>query len=206
MKTLITIRNRDIKNSYAFKNKNIFLIFIIMMSAVFFVYLTYKSKLFEGIFSGNIELLNVYLNFIKNNSKPEVFTGLLLSAFVCYLSVALFSTSIIGAPLIYITVFFKVTGLGTLLFSLYSEYGLSGIEYSVLVLLPGKYLMLLSLLLLSDSSSRLCTSIAGDIKGKSEEIKKYIIILVFTALLMLISVIIDYFAVTVFAGLFDLKN
>ncbi len=203
MKTLIATRKIDIKNSFLFKYKSILILFFIMISAVFFGLIMQNSESGNGIFYRIIDVFGDYIISVKNYNKPEIFSGLLLSSFVCYAVIALFSTSIIGAPLIYAVIFFKIAGLSTVLFAIYSEFGLSGIEYSLLVLLPGKYFMILSLLILADSSSQLCNVIVKDIQSKPEKIKNYIMILVFSAVILLISVIIDYFTLTTFAGLFD---
>ncbi len=203
MKTLFTTRKIDLRNSYIIKNKNVFILFLVMMSAVIFGFIMHKYSIGEDVFADVIDICGNYMASAKNNSKPEIFWRLLLSAFACYAAIMLLSSSIIGEPLIYTVIFFKITGLSTILFALYSEFGLSGIEYSALVILPGKYFMILSLIILADYSSQLCKLIVKDIQNKAEQLKKFIIILILTAAIMLISVAIDFFTLTTFAGLFD---
>lgn len=174
-----------------------------MLSAVISGMIFYKFNGADSICLRINEIFNEYMLFVKNNSKPDVFSGLLLSAFVFYIALTLLSTSIIGKPLIYLAVFFKISGLSTLLFTLYSQIGLKGIEYSLLIMLPGKYLMILSLFILADSSSQLCNIIMDNIQGRSDKIKKHIIILIITAIIMIISVVFDYFTLIAFAGLFN---
>ena len=199
---MIATRKTDLRNNFIIKNKNVFVLFFVMLFAVCFGVLIAKYDSDFDFFYEVSQILDNYLAFIKINSKPEIFIGLLLSSFVCYAVVSLLSTSVIGAPLIYAVVFFKIAGLSAMLYVLYTEYGLKGLEFSVLVLLPGKYLMLLSLFLLADSSTQICNSIIKDTQLNSEKIKKYAMILLVTAVIMLLSVIIDYLAQTAFCELF----
>lgn len=203
MKTLIATKSFDLKSSYFYKNKNIFILFIIMISAVISALMLYESNDGISIYNRIADIFVEYIQFTKNISKPDIFSSLLISAFVSYIAVVLVSTSIIGRPFVYFVVFFKIIGLSAVLFTLYSEFGLNGMEYSLLVMLPGKYLMILSMLILADSSSRICKILMIDVQSKSDKIKKYIIILIITALIMLISAVIDYFTLIAFAELFD---
>lgn len=203
MKTHIVSKKINLNNTFLFRQKNILLLFFVMIVAVIFGALINKTTVADDLYNKVIVLLSDFFYSVNNNSKPEIYSGLLLSSLACFIIIMLLSTSVIGAPLIYTVIFFKLAGLSNVLFILYSEYGLNGLEFAVLVLLPGKYFMILALLILADSSTHISNVHLKEVQKKPGIIKKYFVILALVLLLLMLSVTVDFFALSTVTGLFD---
>lgn len=191
-----------LKNTELLQNKSTIITFLLLVVAVVAGVLFYS--LFNELLNENLcASFTAFSELVAEKSKPEIFSGLLLSIFIYLLLVFLFSTSVIGAPFIYILSFLKLMGLGAVVAYIYSAFGLKGIEYCLLVLLPGKFFLILAIMILTDSAVHLSRSIR--LKDSDNVIEYKIIfarfILVF--IIATLSVLIDYATCIFFSSLFD---
>ena len=83
---------------------------------------------------------------------------------------------------------------------------LKGIEYCLLVLFPGKFIMLFAMILLSQNclitSNNIRLSARGN-KDRVVELDKYILRTVFIAMIILVSSTVDFITIISFSSLFD---
>lgn len=199
---VITPKKLNIKENTLSKNKITVTTFLIMILGIIFGAVFYNFAHSE--LKNNLEIAFRSFNddFI-NKSKPEILSGLLLTALVYIVLVFLFSTSVIGAPFIYSLTFFKLLGLGTLVSYIYSSYGLKGVEYCILILLPGKFFMILGSLILTDSSVYFSRSIRKISDNNKAELKKQFAIFIIVLIIFTVSVAVDYFTLIFFSDLFS---
>ena len=138
----------------------------------------------------------------KDKSKPELFSDLLLGPFIFNLIIVLFSTSVFGDKIVSVLLYIRTLGLGLLISYIYSRYGLIGIEYVFLIILPGKLIYILSLVL----AIKNCYFTVNLIKEKSEsnnrQLNVIIIRYVIALLLLIFSVVIDTLNRAIFSDLF----
>ncbi len=199
---VITRNFGQIKRMDINKYKSTIITFLIMLIAVisgpiFYFFAQYGLKEKFSVVFLSFSGLNI------ETSKPDIFTGLLVWTFIYLIIMLLCSTSVIGAPLVYLITFLRITSLSTLISYIYSEFGLKGIEYCLIVLLPGKFFLLLSYLIMTDA----CIEISRNIKAKSikgQPDSGNISVKIVTAMVFsLLQIVTDYFAIILFSGLFD---
>ena len=190
------------KNSGIYKNKNNFN--RLTLISFFVIVLSFVSGSLICIFSDqSYEELNnsfyEFLNFTAEKSKTEVYSGLLLINLICFILIFFFSTSIIGTPFIYIVTSFRYIGLGLLVTYIYASFGLKGIEYCLLIMLPGKFFMVFADIMLVDLSVYL----SKNLKKIKISDKRYLLILLCSCILLLISSAVDTAFISLFGKLFE---
>lgn len=190
------------KNSGIYKNKNNFN--RLTLISFFVIVLSFVSGSLICIFSDqSYEELNnsfyEFLNFTAEKSKTEVYSGLLLINLICFILIFFFSTSIIGTPFIYIITSFRYIGLGLLVTYIYASFGLKGIEYCLLIMLPGKFFMVFADIMLVDLSVYL----SKNLKKIKISDKRYLLILLCSCILLLISSAVDTAFISLFGKLFE---
>ncbi len=144
-----------------------------------------------------------YFNMLKSKSKPVSFADLLLPYLFFHMVVILSSTSIIGDVVITILSCLRISGLTILVLHIYSTYRLIGIEYAFLILFPGKLFYILSVILIMKTGYHTVNSIKRKDKDRAYGINENIARYVFSVIIMLLSVVIDYVTVSSFADLFS---
>lgn len=190
--------NKSVLKDYGTTISTVLILSLSIISGVIFY--TFCNELFDAELS---ILFNNYTETFINKSKPEILSGLLLGNIIYFLLMILFSTSVIGAPFIYFVSALKVMGIGTIIAYIYSAFGLKGIEYSILIIFPGKFFLILSMIILIDSSVYMCTNIRKNQKENAVDLKKQVIRVVFVLLFMLVSSVIDFITLSVFSDLFQ---
>lgn len=198
---VIAPRRINVNKTTFSQNKTTVTTLLIMISAVVAGTVLYTLTKQRSDDSLDIAFMNFTGEFI-NKSKPEIFSGLLLGTGIYLVLIVLFSTSVIGVPFIYSLTFLKMMGLGTLVSYIYSIYGLKGVEYCILIVLPGKFLLILGSLILTDSSVYLSRSIRQKDKDKKTDLRKQALRFLFVLIIMTLSVTVDFLTLTFFSKLF----
>lgn len=184
------------------RNKQIFLTVylsvFVLAGIILFIYLKEKS-------AGTVNLsFNEYIQFIKTESKPVVFMGLLSGNISFFVLIIFLSSNLFGKPLIYILCALKISALSFVVTYLYNTFQIKGIEYALLVLLPGKLLLILAIIL----SITLASDFIDEfIRRKSESkavFSNSIIKLLFVFSIILLSTAIDTITAVSFSALFQL--
>ena len=140
--------------------------------------------------------------FITRN-KAEIFFSMLTLALFYIILMLLSSTSIIGSLFVYSINFIKISALSIVVTHIYFVYGLRGLEYSLLVILPGKLFLLLSYLIITDACIEITKNIRSvSLKHKSD-VKNISVRVVTGVILSTLHVITDYTVLTLFSGLFE---
>ena len=166
------------------------------------LYCFLKENLYSEVFSFFINFFSDY----TQKSCLEILSGLIISELPYIFMMLIFSFSAIGFPFTIIFTFIKSLA-PTLLFShLYYEYGLNGAEYVFLVLLPGEIICIFGVLLMTKSSFNLSKFFSDNIKvtrGESaEEIRSFTLKFAVSTVIILISNVITFLAVSCFGSLF----
>ncbi len=146
-----------------------------------------------------------FLHFTQSTSL-EIFTGLLLAHIPYIILMIVFGNSAYGLSFIIILSFIKITGLSMLNALIYSEYGLKGIEYALLVFFPGKFILILSVLIMMNFCIYNSMHVKGALKGEwknKDSGTLYITKAVTAVLLFILSSVIDCFFTASFSSLFS---
>lgn len=155
------------------------------------------------------ELFDSFVRFstdFSNKNKPEIFSGLVLQNLSYYLLMIVFSVSALGTPAILFFSFVKSMGLGMLTTHIYDAYALKGIEYSLLVLFPGKIFLIFAMILLTQNCYVMSVDISRSLRNKSEggvEFRKFALRALLILIVITMSGIIDFVTVISFSSLFD---
>ena len=187
------------------KNKSLVLSFIFIFSGVIFGTIVYNLDI-SGLYQ---EMMEVFLAFnidFNDKSSIELFAGLILSGFIYFASMFVLGGNFFGKELILFVTMIKSSGIGALIAYLYSEYGIRGFEYTLLIFIPGKFILLFGMLLMTkccyDMSDTLRRGITeqGSIKTYMKEytVKSFISLFVF-----FLSWFIDFVCICTFLQLFS---
>ncbi len=165
-----------------------------------------------AVYTAFTELLNEkindvfmeHLDYVENTLKSDILYGLIFNCVIYVILLLMFSTSVIGTPYIYAITFIKILGIAVTASHLYFNYGIKGIEYSIIVFMPGKIFLIMATLILIDYS----TYISNRIRAKentfdSLDVKKLSVWLIVLLLIMALSVAVDFFTTSFFSDLFN---
>ena len=173
-----------------------------------------------GIISGTIiflvsddtvaeTLFEYFISFttdFTNKNKPEILSGLILSHIPYFVVMEILGVSVVGIYLIPMITFIKSVGIGMLVTYIYQMFTLKGIEYCLLVLFPGKFILIFAMILLAQNclitSDNIRLSAHGN-KDRVVELNKYILRTIFIAMIIIVSSIIDFITIISFSSLFD---
>lgn len=195
--------NKFKKNKSIFKDYGITIttVLILVLSVAFGVvyYMFFKDNINEELSI----LFNDYTSIFVKSSKPSIISGLLSGNIIYFLLMLLFSTSVIGIPFLYFFSATRMIGLGTVTAYIYSTYGLKGIEYCALIFFPGKLFLILAVLILTDSCIYMCRSLRKNQNDDVSGAKKSVVRIIFVLIFIILSVLFDFFTITLFSGLFD---
>ncbi len=155
------------------------------------------------------ELFKYFISFetdFSSKSFAEIFFGFLAVNLVYITLVVIFGTSAIGKIPVVLLTLIKSVGIGALASYLFSEYGLQGLEYFMLVFFPGKVILLFSMVLLIQnsllSSHKIRQVVGGNLSEKAD-IKLYLMRTLIILLFFALSSLIDTCTIKLFSSLFD---
>lgn len=167
-----------------------------------------------GIFLGsNIEELmknqmvenitSMFLNDFKNRASQPIFYVFIssLSAAFLYILISFFmGLSIWGFLFVPLIPFFRGLSIGLVQNYLYSQYGLKGILFQIIVLFPGIFISSIAILLMAKESMLVSQTFSSSLVFKENskyeknvDLKDYIIKIGIILSLILLSVVVDIF-------------
>lgn len=184
------------------KNSKTIITFSVMLSAIIFGALFYNFAATD--FKDTLtSLFQCYSDIISEKNKTEILAVILLPSVLFTVVMLLCSSSVIGMPFIYAIDFIRVSSLTILISHICSLYALNGIEYCIIVLLPGKSFMLLSYMIITDASSDIIKSIRRHSGNSRIDIQNMFFRISAGVVLTFLHIVTDYLTVTIFSGLFD---
>ena len=155
-------------------------------------------------------ILNEYfISFSKefiNKDKSEIFSGLVFQNLIYFIVMLVLATCAFGTPAVFVLSFIKVMGLGMLVTYIYDSYALKGLEYCLLILFPGKLILIFSMLLLTQSCYLMSIDIYDKIKSNNDRVvdfKKFSLRALLIFVFMFLSGILDLITFTSFSTLFN---
>lgn len=205
MKISAVISKGAIKSEDSFRGRINIIVFLVVASAIIsgtVLYILSENYLSDGI----KESFNSFYSEFACGTKTEVFTGLFLSNLPFVVFAVILGSSSTGYLIIPIIGFIKIIGLGVVNTYLYSSFGLKGLEYSLLIFTPGKFLLIFSVIFLMQSCIDNSIKIKSVLKGesKTESYRTYYTVrIVFAAVMMLLSSLIDCILAVSFSKLFS---
>lgn len=185
---------------------------LIVSAAVLFCGIAAGALLFRtnSSYMSN-EIYRYFISFstdFSGKSYIEILSGFLSVNVLFFCVAAILGTSALGDIPVFVLTFFKASGIGALTSYLYSTYGLRGFEYFILVLFPGKIFLVISMLLLAQSSSMSSIRVRKCINKLSQEeydLKVYLLRSLFILILIIVSCLVDSVAIKLFSPLFSLS-
>ena len=157
------------------------------------------------------ELCKYFISFstdFSGKSYLEILSGFLSVNIIYYCIVMIMGTSALGDAPIVIMTFLQSTGLGALTSYLFTSYGIRGFEYFLLVLFPGKVILMIASLLAAQNVLISVNHIRSCLKHNLREeyqLKEYLIRSLFVLAIMTISCLSDSVTIKLFASLFSLN-
>ena len=206
MKISAVIRNpsKDIFNTIS-ENKSAVQSALIIASGIVIGTLLYIFD-FENL---TRDLCEYFINFtmdFSHKSKPEIFSGLLIPDLIYLIAMVTLGTCAFGKHSVVCISLVNSMGLGMLTSYIYDNFALKGIEYCLMVLLPGKFLFVLSMILLTQNSVITSKQIKESAYGLGDRVvdfRKYIIRILVIMVIILLSASVDFLALISFSSLFD---
>lgn len=157
------------------------------------------------------ELCKYFLSFSTDFSGKnylEILSGFLSVNIIYYSIVVIMGTSALGdAPIVFMT-FLQSTGIGALTSYLFTTYGIRGFEYFLLVLCPGKIILIIASLLAAQNGLKSVIHIRSCLRHEHREeyhLKDYLIRSFIVLGIMAISCLVDSVTIKLFASLFNLN-
>ena len=145
----------------------------------------------------------------SNKNKPEILSGIIIVNIPYFFIMLFLGTSTIGGAISLLITAFKSIGISFLTTYIYHNFTLKGIEYCLLILFPGKFLLILAMLMLTKNSLETSMKIYRKIHlNQDSEIRfdKYILRSAVIFLIIILSAFIDFFTMTCFSALFDFTS
>lgn len=156
------------------------------------------------------EIKIIFLDFISESlgnsyirTLPLQITVNLSYVFICFVS----GTSIYGRFLIYLLCYYKMVGIASIASTLIKSYLLKGLEYCLLIFIPGKLLLVFGIILITVNSLKvskaLCDLHKEGIALATYDKSIYLKQIAFSCLIILLSSIIDTILPEIFLPLFE---
>ncbi len=205
MKISAVISKDIIKRSDAMKdrlNVKVFSVIAFALLSGTLLYILSENYLVEEM---RESFIGFYSDF-SSKSKTEVFTGILLAHLPYVAIMIILGSSSIGYLLIPLISYTKIAGISFLNSYLYSAFGLKGIEYSLLILFPGKFLMLFSVVFLMQCCIDNSVSVKNIIKGESRAENNgtfYAVRIAVAVIFLVFSSLVDCILAVSFSSLFS---
>ena len=165
------------------------------------LYIVSDEALLEDL--GNRFIL--FANEFINKNKPEIFSGLIFQDIIYCAFMLVFAFCIFGTPIVFLLSFIKAMGLGLLTTYIYDIYALKGIEYCLLVIFPGKLILIFAMILLTQNCYVNSTQMTKKLLYQSDggvSLKKYILRTQIILIVIIISSITDFITLNSFSSLF----
>ena len=157
----------------------------------------------------NSSLVEYFINFstdFSNKNKPEILSGIILSHIPYFIMMIIFGTSVVGTPAVILLTNIKSMGIGLLTTYIYSSFSLKGIEYCLLVMFPGKFILIFAMILLTQSCFVTSNDIIQRLKNKEGRVvslEKFAVRSILIFGLIILSALIDFLANISFSSLFN---
>lgn len=206
MKISAVIRNpsKDIFNAIN-ENKSAVQSTLIIISGIVIGAILYIFNL-ENLSGDMFEYFISFSMDFTHKSKPEIFSGLLIPDLIYVIVMVILGTCVFGTHSVACISLINSMGLGMLITYIYDNFALKGIEYCLIVLLPGKFLLVLAMILLTQNSvitSRLIKDSAYGRGDRVVDLRKYIIRILVITVIIILSTLVDFLTVISFSSLFD---
>ena len=206
MKISAVIRNpsKDIFNAIN-ENKSAVQSTLIIISGIVIGAILYIFNL-ENLSGDMFEYFISFSMDFTHKSKPEIFSGLLIPDLIYVIVMVILGTCVFGTHSVAYISLINSMGLGMLITYIYDNFALKGIEYCLIVLLPGKFLLVLAMILLTQNSvitSRLIKDSAYGRGDRVVDLRKYIIRILVITVIIILSTLVDFLTVISFSSLFD---
>lgn len=155
------------------------------------------------------EAADLFVSFFtdfSDKSRLEIFSGLALEGIIYFLALFIAGSNIFGKELTLLLTALKASGITAIISVLYSNYGLKGLEYTLLVFLPGKTVLFFTMLFMT----KFCYEFSADLRREKACLKEtkavtgvFAVKSIIALLIMLLSWLTDFLCITVFSGLFS---
>lgn len=194
-----------LKNKAHFESSIVYSVSVILLA---FIFGTVICVLDNNFVSAN--LFETFTNFItnfSNNSFLEVLLSNLFTEIIYMTTIFLLGTSFIGKIPVYIVTFIKMSGISVFVTYLFSSYGISGLEYFIIIMLPSTIVQIFYVLILNERCSLLSSKIKKKLFDDAEnnlDIKNYAIETAFVFVLIVISSVLKSVCIKLFSSLFEL--
>lgn len=150
-------------------------------------------------------------DFSERSSQPKVYTFIasFSSSYIFILFILMMSLSFFGSVTIPIIIFFRGVGLGITSGYLYLIYGLKGIAYHILILLPGIFISSIAILLVSSHAINFSIKFASKITPKPTEDRLWLKLIEYfkkcsyLSIILIFSSIIDMIQMILFSNFFN---
>ncbi len=166
MKISAVISKDIIKRSGMAKNKlnlTVFLVIALALLSGTVLFIISEKNLSKEI---GDSFISFYSDF-SSKTNGEIFTGMLSSHLPYVILMIILGKSSVGYAVIPVLSFTKIIGISFLNTYLYSVFGLKGVEYSLLIFIPGKFLMIFSVIFLMQCCMENSLNIKNILKGES---------------------------------------
>ena len=147
-----------------------------------------------------------YAAEFSQKNKPEIFSGLIGYDLIFLLVMTILGTCAFGTPALICLSIVSSMGLSMLTAFIYDNFALKGIEYCLMVFLPGKFFLILALILLTQNCVVTSKSIIDSLNSKADRVvdfRKYSLRVLVIAVIIFLSAIVDFITLTGFSSLFD---
>lgn len=157
------------------------------------------------------ELCKYFIAFstdFSGKSYLEILSGFLSVNIIYFTIIIVMGTSALGDVPIIIMIFMQSMGIGALTSYLFTTYGIRGFEYFLLVLFPGKIILMVASILSAQNGLKSVIQIRGCIRHSQREeysFKLYLIRSVMILAVMSVSCLVDSVTIKLFASLFNLN-
>lgn len=155
------------------------------------------------------DLIDYFISFslnFANKNKPEIISGLIMQNLVYFIAMLILGTSFIGTPAVYAISAIKSAGLGLLATYIYDSFALKGIEYCLLVLFPGKFILIFAMILLTQNCGHTSSEVLTSIKhmeSRGVDFRKFTARSLLILIILFLSSVVDFFTLISFSQLFD---
>ncbi len=201
--------NRNKEITYFFKNNKL----LIFLSVALISGMIFGALGIKFIKLDTIKKLDFLFatDFSERNSQPKVYTFIasFSSSYIFTLLILIMSLSFFGSITIPIIIFFRGVGLGITSGYLYLIYGLKGIAYHILILLPGIFISSIAILLISSHAIKFSIKFASKITPKPTEdrlwskLTEYFKKCSYLSIILIFSSVIDMIEMILFSKFFN---
>lgn len=181
-----------------------------------FSFLSVLSGLLSGAITANYpesslkeKILTLFVSFntdLADKTKAEYFCGILLSTLLYFFILFACGSNTFGKIPALLVTFFKATGITAVIAFLYAQYGLKGLEYCLLVYIPGKILLIFAMLFFTKACFDFsCVLSAGfTVTAEAKTLRRVFLLKAAVSLLILVlSAATDFLSCILFASLFQ---